>query len=152
MTVVSIKQRVAAPVEVAWAAIIDIDGYPKHVGSYVRVEFMTSNRTGVGARWRQWRTVFGREHDQTIEITTWEPPRRLVTTAQESGATYETTYLLEAEGSETLVTMAFEVRPLNPVASLFQRLLGRRLLASTREAMERDLSDLAAAAVAEDRD
>lgn len=148
MAEVNVTRRVEASIEVVWTTITDIGRYPERVGSYVRIEFVTHERTGVGARWRQWRTVFGREHEQTLRIVSWDPPRQLMAEARESGAAYVTTYQLAQETDATVVSMTFAVRPTNPLAALFQRLLGRRFLESTRDAMERDLSDLATASEA----
>ncbi len=145
MSEVSVTRLVGAPIEAVWETVTDVGRYPERVASYVRIEFLSPQRTGVGARWRQWRTVFGREHDQTLEIVAWDPPHRAVTRARESGAAYETTYGLEAEKDATVVSVTFEARPTNPLAGLFQRLLGRRFMEATREAMEHDLADLATA-------
>ncbi len=100
----------------------------------------------VGASWRQTRTVFGREHAQVLRIVVWSPPHRLETVARGSGARYTTTYRLEALDDATQITMRFEVVATNVLGSLVQRLFGRRLMASTRKAMEHDLEDIASAA------
>lgn len=142
-----VGRRVAAPIEVVWSTIADFGAYPGKVGSYVRVEYLTTQSDGLEASWRQTRTVFGREHSQVLRIVAWDPPHRLSTVAQESGARYTTTYQLEElVGGATHVKMRFEVEATNALGSLVQRLFGRRLMASTREGMERDLMDLGAAA------
>jgi len=54
--------------------------------------------------------------------------------------------IVEALDGATQVTVQFEVESTNVLGSLVQRLFGRRLMASTRTAMERDLADIASAA------
>lgn len=141
-----VGRSVAAPIEVVWSKIAAFGAYPGIVGSYVSVEYLTPQTSGLDARWRQTRTVFGREHAQVLRIVAWSPPNRLETVAQESGAHYSTIYQLEAFDQATRVTVRFEVRATNLIGLLVQRLFGRRLMASTREAMQRDLEDVASAA------
>lgn len=141
-----VDRHVAAPIDLVWSVIADVGAYPGRVRSYVDVAFLTPRRSGVEASWRQTRTVFGREHAQVLRIVGWNPPNRLDTVAHESGAQYTTSYRLEALDGATRVTVRFEVEPTNALGSLVQRLFGRRLMVSTREAMERDIEDLSAAA------
>lgn len=141
-----VGRRVAAPIEVVWSTIAAFGAYPGSVRSYVGVEYLTTQTGGLEASWRQTRTVFGREHSQVLRIVAWDRPHRLETVAHESGAGYRTTYQLAALDGATQVTVRFEVEATNVLGSLVQRLFGRRLMASTREAMERDLEDLGAAA------
>jgi hypothetical protein len=90
--------------------------------------------------------VFGREHAQILRVDAWEPGALLVTSARESGAAYTATHHLSGRGTETDVEVRFEVEPTNLGGRAVHRLFGRRLMRSVREAMEQDLSDLAAAA------
>jgi hypothetical protein len=150
MIATEVTRRIAAPLDVVWSTITDVGRYPERVRSYVHVEYLTPERSGVGASWRQTRTVFGREHSQQLRIVGWEPPGYLKTAARESGAVYTTRYRLTDANGSTEVTVLFEVSATNVIGAIIQRLLGARLLGSTREAMERDLADLATAAEASD--
>lgn len=141
-----VGRHVAAPVDRVWSVIADFGSYPGIVRSYVSVEYLTTQTGGLEASWRQTRTVFGREHAQVLRIVGWNPPNRLDAVAHESGARYATSYRLEALDGATHVTVRFEVEATNVLGSLVQRLFGRRLMTSTREAMERDIEDLGAAA------
>ena len=66
-------------------------------------------------------------------------------TAAEAGATYLTRYSLgESQDAETTERSAsFEVQPNNLFSKAFAKLAGSKLLGSTREAMQNELSDLA---------
>ncbi len=146
MLTAEVRRRTAALIEVVWSTISAVGEYPGRVSSYVRVEYQTPERGGIGTKWRQTRSVFGREHAQVLNVVGWEPPVYLETKAKESGAEYTTIYrLTEADGS-TEVSVRFEVEATSVIGAVFQRLMGGRLMASTREAMERDLADLTAAA------
>ena len=146
MPEIQLRQRFGLPPEGAWAVLVAFERYPEWVGSYEEVEFLGDAREGVGARWRQTRTVFGRSHSQEMEVTGWEPPRELVLVATEAGARYETRTNLEAIDGGTEVVTTFSVAATNPIAWVFVQTIGRRMLRSTGGAMGQDLADLAAAA------
>ena len=146
MPEVQVHQQFASPRERVWDLLIAFERYPERIRSYEAVEFDGERREGIGARWRQTRTVFGRLHSQDIEITGWEPPRQLVLAAREAGALYETRYELAAVHGYTEVMMTFSIAATNPVAWVFVTTIGRRLLRSTRVAITQDLADLSAVA------
>lgn len=139
---VTVRGHAAVSPEKAWETIVAVERYPGVVGSYVSVEPITSDTRRVGTRWRQTRTVFGRRHAQVLEITEWDPPRAMTTTAVESGAIYTTRHRLDGGQDGTSIEVRFGVRSSNALATLFQRLLGARMLKSTESAMQRDLADL----------
>ena len=68
--------------------------YPSRVKSYEAIEWLTSEKSGVGAKWKQTRTVYGKSHTQTIEVVEWREPTSFALTAAEAGATYLTRYSL----------------------------------------------------------
>ena len=146
MTEIQIRQRFALPPERAWESLVAFDRYPEWIESYEAVEFVGTQHEGVGTRWRQTRTVFGRSHSQVMEVTSWEGPRSFALVAEESGARYETRYELAPVEGGTEVVMTFSVTGTNPLSRVFVRTIGRRLLRGTGEAMARDLEDLAAVA------
>lgn len=140
----TVTRRVEMPPKQLWGSLTAIRDYPAHIGSYVSVEFLTDGETRVGTRWRQVRTVFGRQHAQVMRVDVWDPPHELATSATESGARYTVRYRLEPSDGGTSLEMRFGVEATNAVAKLFQGLFGRRALESTRAAMERDLDELIA--------
>jgi uncharacterized protein YndB with AHSA1/START domain len=143
MPEVQVRQHFDGSVERVWEVLVAIERYPERVGSYESVEFRGEQREGVGARWRQTRTVFGRSHSQEMEVTRWEAPRELVLVATEAGGRYETRYELESVDGGTEVVVTFSVAATNPIAWVFVRTIGRRMLRGTGEAIEADLGELA---------
>ncbi len=146
MPEIQVRQRFALPPEGAWAVLVAFERYPEWVGSYESVEFLGEALEGVGARWRQTRTVFGRSHSQEMEVMGWEAPRELVLVATESGGRYETRYQFEAVEGGTEVVTTFSVAATNPIAWVFVQTIGGRMLRSTGAAMAADLAELAAVA------
>lgn len=127
-----------------WHLITNIVDYPRLVDSYEAVEVTTDSHQGLGARWKQTRTVFGRSHSQTLEIIEWDPDRLLTHEAHEGGTTYQTRYAMSPSGSGegTSVEMTFTVEAGSVFGRMVLALFGERLIRSTGVQMERDLADL----------
>ena len=142
---ISVNQEFKGPIEKTWSTLIDLEQYPGRVKSYETIEWLTPKKSGVGAKWKQTRTVYGKSHTQTIEVVEWSEPTSFAMTATEAGATYLTRYSIgESKDAETsVVSASFEVQPNNLFSKLFVKLIGKKLLGSTREALQNDLSDLA---------
>ena len=142
---ISIKQEFKGSIEKMWSTLIDLDRYPSRVRSYETIEWLTSEKSGVGAKWKQTRRVYGKSHTQTIEVVEWREPTSFAMTAPEAGATYLTRYSLgeSKDGETTDVSASFEVQPNNLFSKAFVKLIGKKLLGSTRETLQNDLSDLA---------
>ena len=64
--------------------------------------------------------------------------------ATETGAIYLTRCSLEEakSGKTTDVSVSFEIQPNNLFSRVVVKLIGKKLLGSTREALKNDLSDL----------
>ena len=131
--------------EKTWSTLVDLDRYPSRITSYEAIAWLTSEKSGVGAKWKQTRRVYGKSHTQTIEVVEWKEPTSFAMTATEAGATYLTRYSLgESKGGETTeVSPPFEVQPNNLFSKVFVKLVGKKLLGSTRETLQNDVSDLA---------
>ena len=141
----SVKEEFKGLIQKTWSTLTDLDQYPSRVKSYEAIEWLTSEKSGVGAKWKQTRRVYGKSHSQTIEVVEWREPTSFALTATEAGATYLTRYSLREskDGETTEVSASFEVQPNNLFSKVFVKLIGKKLLGSTGETLQNDLSDLA---------
>ena len=124
--------------------MIGLVQFPARAESYETAEWLTSEKSGVGAKWKETPRVFGNSYSQTIEVVEWREPTSLALTATEHGAIYLTRYSLEEsqDGETTEVEASFEVKPNNLFSKVFVKLMGNKLLGSTCESLKSDLSDL----------
>jgi len=141
---VSADQLFNTPVEETWETIADIESYPKRTSSYTEINPVTSHLGGLGARWKQTRTVWGRDHTQTMEVVEWEPTTLMAIRAAEAGTEYETRYLFSPVDGGTTVTAIFTATPTNLYGRAVVRLMGKKLMASSREALALILAELSA--------
>jgi uncharacterized protein YndB with AHSA1/START domain len=71
----SIEQKIAAPPERVFAALIDVDRMGEWMKGLVRIERLTEGPLGKGTQFRQTRKMFGREASEVFEVTDFDPPR-----------------------------------------------------------------------------
>ena len=129
--------------EDCWALITNVVEYPTLIESYEALELETDGHEGLGARWKQTRTVFGRSHSQDIEVTEWKPPESVTHEAYEGGTHYRTSYRLipNHDEGQTDVEVTFTVEATG-FARLILAMFGQRLVDNTGAQVEKDLNDL----------
>lgn len=147
MKQVEIHRHVEAPVERVWAIAADLPGAPRTLTGVQRVEVLTPGPFGVGTRWRETRTMFGREATEEMAVTDLRAGRAYTVEATSSGARYVSTFTFEPAGSaETDVTLTFGAHATTAVARVLGVLTAPIARRSVANALRGDLEDLARAA------
>ena len=143
----ALHKNVDAPADIVWAIITDLDRSPEIIDGIDSIERLdTGSGFDVGTRWRETRTMFGRQATEELEITAVEPGTSYTVEADGHGAHYVATMSLEPVGDRTRLNMTFEAQPDGLVSKVMANTLGRLMLGSTRKALQRDLDDIASAA------
>ncbi len=137
----------ATPAQI-WKVLTDIEGAAQNITGIEKVERLDGGSDfGVGTRWRETRTLFGRTATEEMEITELDPGRSYVTEARSHGAFYRS--VIEVEPTPTggsRITWVFGAEPEKPVARLMAATIGRLFERATRKALQQDLIDIARAA------
>lgn len=130
------ETMIAARPDVVFEQLIDIRRWPDNIPGIARIDQLTEGPVGVGTRFRETRTMFGRE--ETVEMTVVEisAPHRFVLTAYNHGTAFRAVHRLEpAEGGSRL-TLAFDCTPkalvlrlLAPLSFLMRGSIAKQLAA-----------------------
>ena len=147
---VKIEKKIGAPPERVFALSTDLPRLADTVSGIDAVEVLTDGPVGVGTRWRETRTLYGRQATEEMWVTHFEAPRSFVVEAESHGAHYRTDFSFEPDGAGTRVTLVFSARPVSLLGRIFS-VVGRAMFAGVRKALERDLEDLGRAAEASER-
>ncbi len=109
---------IAAPKDLVFRAVADIEHLPETVSVIQRVEFITDQRQGVGTRFRETRLHDGKETVTELEVTEWGDDRaRMV--ADSHGTVWDTLFEVRAiDANSTELTVTSDTRPHNPLAWL----------------------------------
>jgi len=145
---IEITRDVAASPEAVWTVLTDVHHAAETLTSVTRVEVLTDGPYAVGTRWRETRTMFGKEATEELWVTEVEAPRRTTVEGDSSGVHYVTVFTLSPLPTGTRLAMVFSGEQENP--SMLHKaawvLFGRMGLKASAKMMTRDLEDIAARA------
>ncbi len=141
-------RQIAAPAERVWALLTDLEASPRVMSGIDAVEIISGPPDfGVGTRWRETRTMLGRQATEELEVTDVTVGRAYSAVTDGNGTRYEVQFLIEPDGSGACtITTTFGATPTSLVSRVLSATLGRLFVGSSRDALEQDLADLAAAA------
>jgi uncharacterized protein YndB with AHSA1/START domain len=92
------------PIAEVFAFLTDVERLPEWQASVSEVDVDVP--VGPGARFRDVREFMGRRAASTLEVTTYEPPRRFSLRVAEGPIAYEIDHKLEEVGDGTSVTFS----------------------------------------------
>jgi uncharacterized protein YndB with AHSA1/START domain len=145
---IDVTRRVAAPADRVWALMTDIANSPRVMTAIESVELLGGPpEFGVGTRWRETRTMFGKRATEEMTVSAVDPGRSYTVVAEGQGAKYASTLAVVPEGDAACtVTLTFGGEPTSTASRIMAATVGRLFIGATRRALEADLADLARAA------
>ena len=150
MSELVVAREVAASAETVWRVLTDLDRAEETISAITEIERLDGGTAfGVGTRWRETRIMFGRTATEEMEVTRIDPGRYYVVEAESHGARYRSEMTVEpiAEAAYRL-TMSFGAEAQGTISKILALTMGRLFERSTRKALQKDLADIANAAVA----
>jgi carbon monoxide dehydrogenase subunit G len=147
----TLERSIAAPPEVVWRVLTDLEAAPETLSGVARVERLAGAGYTIGTRWRETRTMMGREETEEMEVVGIDDGRSTMIAAEARGMAYRTEFALDPTPEGTLLRMRFSGSLQSPswVQRVVARLTARLGVAMTRKMMQQDLDDIARAAEAE---
>ena len=139
---VRVHSVVAAPPATVFAVTTEIGSWPETIRAIEHVEILTPGPVGVGTRFRETRTMFGKTATEEMTVAELDPPHRLVLTAYNHGTAYRAEHVFAREGDGTDLTLTFAGVPQSLLARLLAP-IGYLMLGALRRQLASDLADLA---------
>jgi uncharacterized membrane protein len=149
MQTVTVRQPCTAPIEVVWRLATDLASMPETMSGITAVDVLSAGDFGVGTRWRETRTMYGKQASEEMVITAMQPGRSYTAQAESSGMRYVSTFDFSPTDTGTDIVMTFGGEATGTAAKLMSTLTGWAMVGSVRKAVKKDLSDLATAAAAQ---
>ncbi|MFA4841232.1 MAG: SRPBCC family protein [Agrococcus sp.] len=146
----TLERSIAAPPEAVWRVLTDLEAAPEVLSGVARVERLAGAGYTIGTRWRETRTMMGREETEEMEVVGIDEGRSTMIAAEARGMAYRTEFTLDPTPEGTLLRMRFGGSLQSPswVQRVVARLTARLGTAMTRKMMQQDLDDIATAAEA----
>jgi hypothetical protein len=149
-TTITCTRLINAPQGRVFDVFTDLRRAPGRVKGITGLEVLTEGPVRQGTRFRETRTMFGKQATETMEITSFDAPRSYTVGCGSCGAHYTTRFTFTPEGPSTRVEMSCTVEARSFVAKLFKP-LAKLMMKQMRKCFEADLGDLQRAAESPDR-
>ncbi|MEL6497272.1 MAG: SRPBCC family protein [Planctomycetota bacterium] len=150
MKPIHVSETVHAPIEAVFAVASDMPNAAERIGGIDSIEMLTEGPVGMGAKWRETRTMFGKQADETMWITEWEPPvpgvasARYVVEARSHGCHYLTPVEFERIGdNETRMSMTMNATA-EKLSSKIMMVVFGFMAKSAAKMLQADLRDIKA--------
>ncbi|MGB8022591.1 MAG: SRPBCC family protein [Candidatus Nanopelagicales bacterium] len=144
---IEVSRMVDAPARRVWRVITDVESSPGVISAIQSVDILAGpSPLAVGTRWRETRTMFGRQATEEMTVTRYEPGRSYTVAASGQGTDYESTLEVLPDGNRCTLRMTFSAVSASAMSRVLSATVGRLFLGATRRSMEQDLSDIASAA------
>lgn len=130
-----VTRTIHAPVEQVFDAVAHIDRFSEIVEDIVRVEYVSEQKRGVGARFRETRRMNGNEATVELEVTEYVANERVRLVADTHGTVWDTLFTVSASAGETTLTMTMEARAHKLIAKLVTPLIRGMV----RKGVEKDM-------------
>ncbi len=132
--------------EEVWRVITEIENSSRTITGIEKIEVLDKPATGlVGLKWRETRTLYGKQATEVMWITDAQEYEYYKTRAESHGAVYISRLALSGDGHQTQLTMEFDVLPQTFSAKVMSAIMGRFVNNATKTALEQDLKDIKAA-------
>lgn len=146
MTTVSVRRNVQASPARVWSLATDIDRWPETMSGIEGVEVLAQPDFGVGTRWRETRTLMGRQATEEMWVTALDEGRSYTVESDSHGAHYVSVFTFRPDDGGTDIELSFTGQPSSGVAKVLATVTGPLARRSVTKALQQDLDDLAAAA------
>ncbi len=148
MPQIEISRTINAPAAQVWATVTDLEGAADVISGIESLEILEGGGTfDVGTRWRETRTLFGKQATEEMHVTAIDPGRSYSVKADSHGTVYLSSFIISPVDDRTSrLEMTFDAEAQSTFGKLMANTIGRLFLGATKKALVRDLDDIAAAA------
>lgn len=136
----------AEPAKV-WAVMCDLENWATTISGITAFELLDDGTGfGIGTKWRETRTMFGKEVAEVMEVVAIDEGRSYRVFSAGRGADYTSTMEVEAKEGQSMVTMSLSGEPTGLFSKVMGATVGLLFAGATRRMIEQDLQDIVSAA------
>jgi uncharacterized membrane protein len=140
---VSVDIKIDAPAEKVWRLITDIENSSTTISGIDKIEILQQPTDGlVGLKWRETRTMFGKEATEVMWITDAAENEFYQTRAESHGSIYISKLTITQADNGVVLSMGFDGQAQSFGAKLMYGLMGFMFKNATKKALKKDLEDI----------
>ena len=137
---VTVTRRIDASADVVFRTVAHGEQFSQAVPGILRIEFLSEVKSGVGARFRETRTMMGQEASTELEVTEYVENQRVRMVSEAGGAFWDTVFTTAPDGEGTVLEMVMDAQPRTTSARMTLPLI----IGAVRKAVEQDLDAIKA--------
>lgn len=123
MKPIILTKSINAPINLVFNTIAHIEEFAKVVNDIVDVEFLSENKTGLGARFRETRMMKGKKASTELEVTEYKVDEKIRLVAEAGGTIWDTLFTVKEENGKTILAVTMNASAKNFFAKLFNMLI-----------------------------
>ena len=123
MSFTSVTKTIDAPKDLVFATVSDIQNFSKAVPHILEVEFLSEQKAGLGARFRETREMNGRKASTELEVTEFVENERVRMVSDAGGTIWDTLFSVSGDGDATRLDVVMDARPHKFLAKLVTPLI-----------------------------
>ena len=140
---ITAERIIDAPRELVFEQFTDLERAPQRISGIDELEILTDGPIGVGTRFRETRTMFGKKATEVMEFVAFDRPAAYELHAESRGSRYRTRFEFEDNAGATRVRMSFHATPLTLPARIMGCIVRSMFAGTIRRCIAQDLADLA---------
>jgi uncharacterized protein YndB with AHSA1/START domain len=129
-------RTINAPSDRVFHVVADPDEFQKAIPEGGSVEYLTTRRSGVGAKFRATRLVKGKPTPFDQEVTEFVPGERVRMINVTHGTEWDSTFAVRRDGTTSMLTLTMDARTDRLLARIVMRLIGRMVQRSLDKDMD----------------
>lgn len=143
-----LSTHIDAPADAVFAAASDFPNATEMIGGINAIEMLSpatdGSPIGVGTRFRETRTMFGKQATEEMEVSAFDPPRSYTLSALSCGVQFDSKVEVIPDGQGCRLGYDILGVPTTLFARVVGAITGPMMKGSMRKAMEKDLADIKA--------
>lgn len=140
---VDLSIEINAPVNKVFNTFSDVTKISDIVEGINKIEILSEKKQGEGLKWKEYRTMFGKEATEVMWISDFQINKSYEIKAESNGVKYNTVYSFESLGEDkTKVQMIFEGKPQSLFGKIFSPIMSIFFTGMTKKALMADLENI----------
>ena len=123
MSQTTVKTTINASVETVFSVIADCSQFSKAVPHIIKVEYLSENTTGLGARFRETRLMGKREMSTELKVTEYSNNEYVRMVSDQGGTIWDTLFTVSDNEGQTNLKVVMDARAYKFLARIFNPLI-----------------------------
>lgn len=139
----NVSIKINSTKEKIWEVITNIENSTQNIRAIEKIVVIDKPKDGfVGFKWKETRTMFGKEATEIMWVTGAETNRYYETRAESHGSVYISKLSIEERDKNCVLSMGFEGIPQSVMSKLMGAVFGGMMKKSIEKALLTDLVDI----------